>query len=101
MDVKKDNTLSKVSILNRMTIQDLKRTLSLVRLVTIIDCINSVDEDDNSIVEIPFFGKIVITKELDFEFIPDNSLRKDIFEIKKNPDSFLKTELKKLLKIED
>ena len=96
-----ENTLNKVSVLNRMTVQDLKKTLGLIRLVTLIDCVNLVDEDGNSYVDVPLFGKIMITKDLDFEFIPETNFKKDVFDIKRDPELFLKKELKTLLKIED
>ena len=78
------NILNKVSVLNRMTVQDLKKTLGLIRLVTLIDCVNLVDEDGNSYVDVPLFGKIMITKDLDFEFIPETNFKKDVFDIKRD-----------------
>lgn len=93
--------LSKVASLSRTSLQDLKKIFSITKTLTIIDSINTEDEDKNSFIEIPYFGRLQINKDLDFEFIPDINLKKDIFIAKQDPEKYLKKELKKLLKIED
>lgn len=93
--------LSKVASLSRTSLQDLKKIFSTTKTLTIIDSINTEDEEENSYIEIPYFGRIQINKDLDFEFIPDINLKKDIFTAKQDPEKYLKKELKKLLKIED
>lgn len=93
--------LSKTADLNRTTLQDLKKIFSIVKLLALVDSVNTEDEEGNSYIDIPFFGKIKVNEDLDFEFIPDLELKKDIFCVKQNPEKFLKKELKKLLKIEE
>lgn len=98
------DTLSKVSDLVRISLHDLKKSFSLLKLVSLIDAMNrqSEDSDDQSIViDIPVFGKLKITDDFDFIFIPDIDFKKDVYQVKQNPELFLKKELKKLLKLSD
>lgn len=98
------DTLSKVSDLVRISLHDLKKSFSLLKLVSLIDAMNrqSEDSEDQSIViDIPVFGKLKITDDFDFIFIPDIDFKKDVYQVKQNPELFLKKELKKLLKLSD
>lgn len=98
------DTLSKVSDLVRISLHDLKKSFSLLKLVSLIDAMNRQpeDSDDQSIViDIPVFGKLKITDDFDFIFIPDIDFKKDVYQVKQNPELFLKKELKKLLKLSD
>ena len=97
------DTLSKVSDLVRISLHDLKKSFSLLKLVSLIDAMNrqSEDSEDQSIViDIPVFGKLKITDDFDFIFIPDIDFKKDVYQVKQNPELFLKKELKKLLKLQ-
>lgn len=91
--------LNKASDLSRTSLQDLKKTLTIIRLVALIESMENSSEDGTTEIEIPLFGKILISKDFDFEFIPDPALKKDAYSIRQDPDNFLKTELRKLLKI--
>lgn len=98
------DTLSKVSDLVRISLHDLKKSFSLLKLVSLIDAMNrqSENSEDRSIViDIPVFGKLKITDDFDFIFIPDIDFKKDVYQVKQNPELFLKKELKKLLKLSD
>lgn len=98
------DTLCKVSDLVRISLHDLKKSFSLLKLVSLIDAMNrqSEDSDDQSIViDIPVFGKLKITDDFDFIFIPDIDFKKDVYQVKQDPELFLKKELKKLLKLSD
>lgn len=93
--------LNKTSDLSRTSLQDLKKTLAILRLVSLMEAMEGLNEDGSMEIEIPLFGKILISKDFDFEFIPDSGLKKDAYNIRQEPDNFLKAELKKLLKIGD
>lgn len=93
--------LGKVSDLTRTSLQDLKKIYTVSRLVSLVDAIDTENPEEDTVVTIPLYGKIIITKDLDFSFIPDSELRRDTFNLKQNPENYLKKELKKLLKIED
>lgn len=93
--------LSKVSDLSRASPQEIKNLAGITRLVALMDFVDSEDEKGDSFVEIPTIGKIKITQDMDFEFIPLSSFRKEIFGIKQNPKNFLKNELRKLLGINE
>ena len=97
--------LSKVSDLSRVPLHDLKRIFGLLRLLMlqelITDQMNETESDDESGVEIPTLGKLKITKDLDFEFLPNVDFRKDAYLASQNPETFLKRELKKILKLTD
>ena len=97
--------LSKVSDLTRISLHDLKKAFLLLKLVSLITAINtqadSKDPNSDICIDIPVFGKIKINEDMDFDFIPDVDFKKDIYQIRQNPESFLIKELKKVLKISD
>lgn len=93
--------LSKVADISRVSLQDLKKVFTITKMLSIIESIDSEDEKENTYIDIPYFGKIKVTADFDFEFILDINLKKDIFNAKQDPEKYLKKELKKLLKIED
>lgn len=98
------DTLSKVSDLVRISLHDLKKSFSLLKLVSLIDAMNRQSEnseDQSIVIDIPVFGKLKITDDFDFIFIPDIDFKKDVYQVKQNPELFLKKELKKLLKLSD
>lgn len=98
-------TLSKVSDLTRISLHDLKKAFTLLKLVSLISAINSQADNENSssdiYIDIPVFGKVKINEDMDFDFIPDVDFKKDIYQIRQNPENFLIKELKKVLKITD
>ena len=73
----------------------------LLRLKVLINAMNTMDDSKDLIIDIPYFGRLKTTEEFDFIFIPDSDLKKDIYQIRQNPNAFLNKELKKLLKLED
>lgn len=91
--------LNKSSDLSRTSLQDLKKILSIIKLESLVTAIDNPDEEGNIEVEIPYFGKVVVSEDFDFEFIPETSFKKDVFGIRQDPDKFLTNELKKLLKL--
>lgn len=93
------NQMSKISDLSRVSLQDVKNLFNVTRLVTLIDFIKNMDENGDSYIEIPTFGKILISKDLDFEFLPSTDLKKEVYGILQNPNNFLKNELKKVFNI--
>lgn len=95
------DTISKISDLSRISVQNLKKLINITRLVSLIDAINNTEEDKDTFVELPGFGKLRVTKDMDFYFIPDIDLKKDIYSIKNDPEFFLKKELKRLLDIDE
>lgn len=95
------NLLNKISDLSRTSLQDVKKFLNICRLTTLMGYIENLDEEGNSFIEIPSFGKIKVSSEMDFEFIPTTELKKEVFSIKQNPNTFLKNELRKVFQIED
>lgn len=95
------DTISKISDLSRISVQNLKKLINITRLVSLIDAINNTEEDKDTMVDLPGFGKLKVTNDLDFYFIPDIDLKKDIYNIKNDPEFFLKRELKKLLEIDE
>lgn len=93
-------TINKLSDLTRISPTELRRVFSLLRLITSIEAINNREsENDKMKLEIPTFGEIVVSEDLDFEFIPDMDFKKDLYQIKQNPEEFLKRELEKTLKL--
>lgn len=98
------DALSKVSDLARISLCDIKKSFLLLRLVSFIDAMNREDEKDETSTElsmdIPTFGKLKITEDFDFVFVPDMDFKKDAYQVMQNPEAFLKKELRKLLKIE-
>ncbi len=91
--------MSDVTDLSRASLPEIKNILDLSRLLSLINFMNEEDEEGNSYVEIPTMGKILVSKDFDFEFIPNQSFKKEIFGIRQNPRNFLRNELKKVLKI--
>lgn len=88
-----------VTNLSRVSINDLKRLLSLIRVVSLTEATDAVKEGGDLIIEVPPFGQIYVNKNLDFEFKPDTDLKKDVFEVQQNPEKFLKKELTRLFNI--
>lgn len=101
------DSLGKVSDLTRISLHDLKKSFSLLKLTALQTAINeqlSAEEGEgvpDIVIDIPMFGKIKITDDLDFNFVPDVDFKKDVYQAKQNPDLFLKRELKKILKVTD
>lgn len=94
------NALNEISMLSRMSVQDLKSLLGIARLVFLTNFIENTDEKGNSFIDIPTVGKIIVTEDYDFEFIPAIEFKKEIYNLKQNPNNFIKDELKKLFHIE-
>lgn len=90
--------LNSVSDLGRISVSDLKQVLTLIRLVSLIYAVRGM-ENSKLTIDIPSFGKVTVTEDFDFEFVPDAELKKDVFGIKQDPNFFLKNELKKILNI--
>lgn len=93
------NLLNDVSDLSRTSLQDLKKILSIMKLEALIKGIENVSEDRTTEIEIPLFGKILVSSDFDFEFLPDSTFKKDVHSMKQDPENYLTVELKKLLKI--
>jgi len=88
-----------VTNLSRVTANDLKRLLSIIRVVSLTEATDAVKEGGDLIIEVPPFGQIYVNKDLDFEFKPDANLKRDVFEVQQNPEKFLKKELVRLFNI--
>lgn len=97
------DTLRKVSDLARISLQDLKQTFDLLKLVSLIDAMNRMSDEessDNSLsLDIPMFGKLEVSKDFDFTFIPTVDFKKEIYQVQQNPEEYLKQKLKTLLKL--
>lgn len=94
------DTLAKTADITRLTVQDLKKTLQTLKLISLMEALNSQTDDENLKINIPFFGEIEISKDFDISFRLNDDLRRDVYLMNQNPEYFLKKELSKLLKLE-
>lgn len=95
------NSLNEISTLSRTSVQDLKNLLSIARLVLLTNFIEDTDDQGNSVIDIPTVGRIVVTDDFDFEFTPTIEFKKELYNLKQNPNNFIKDELKRLFHIEE
>lgn len=92
------DSLSKVSDLTRISLQDLKKVFNILKLVDLMSTMN--EESDEIHIEVPMFGTILINpNNWDFSFVPEDTFKKEIFSAYMEPENFLKKKLKECLKL--
>ncbi len=96
------DVLNKTMTISRTSLTDLRKIFTITRTVALADSINE-DSDVNTDlkIDIPLFGTVTVNKDFDFEFTPCPELRKDVYTLRQNPNTFFKNELKKIFKIGD
>ena len=94
------DTLAKTADITRLTVQDLKKTLQTLKLISLMEALNGQTDSENLKINIPYFGEIEISKDFDISFRLNDDLRRDVYLMNQNPEYFLKKELSKLLKLE-
>lgn len=89
--------LDTVETITRISKDNLNDILSTIQLVSILD---SITNNTNEIA-IPKYGKIIVDKDFNLEFVPDTDFKRTLYNSQKDPNHYLKNELKKLLNIEE
>lgn len=93
----KNEYYNKLSILTKLSTNQIRDIFKIQRLLSIQDYINSLDENGNGRIEIPGYGILDINEYYEFKFTPSDEFKSDINGSRNNTNNFLKNKLKKLL----